>query len=144
MQPPYSNRSRRFRAGVAVGLAVFVAGCASRPEHIKPTYVSEDRYLGWTCEQLTVESHRLADALAVASEKQKKTASGDAAGVFLIGLPVSSMSGGDIEPEVARLKGETEAVQRASDKQGCGAAPSTPAVTPAPAEPSAGAGAPPQ
>lgn len=94
--PPRLHHSRWCRAGVALSLAVSVAGCASSPERIKPTYVSEDRYLGWTCEQLAAESQRLADALTVASEKQKKASKGDAVGVFLIGLPVSSMSGGDI------------------------------------------------
>jgi hypothetical protein len=35
-------------------------------------------------------------------------------GVLFIGMPVSSMSGDNIAPEVARLKGEIEAVHQAS------------------------------
>jgi hypothetical protein len=72
-----------------------------------------------TCEQLGQESQRLNDALKTASEKQKAASSKDAAGVFLIGMPLASMSGEDIGPEVARLKGEAEAVQRAQNKKGC-------------------------
>jgi hypothetical protein len=72
-----------------------------------------------TCEQLGQESQRLNDALKTASEKQKSASSKDALGVFLIGMPLGSMSGEDIGPEVARLKGEVEAVQRAQNRKGC-------------------------
>jgi len=39
--------------------------------------------------------------------------------VVLIGLPVASLSGDNIAPEIARLKGEQEAVQKAKLRQGC-------------------------
>ena len=43
--------------------------------------------------------------LAVISNQQNKSATGDALGVFLIGVPLASMSGGDHEAEIAILKG---------------------------------------
>lgn len=114
-----SRRAKWRNARKALLVALSVAGCASSPENIKPTYTSEDHYLGLTCEQLGQESQRLNDALKTASEKQKSASSKDALGVFLIGMPLGSMSGEDIGPEVARLKGEVEAVQRAQNRKGC-------------------------
>ena len=43
-------------------------------------------------------------------------------GVIFLGLPTGSMSGGNIAPEIARLKGEIEAVNRAQRIKGCAAA----------------------
>jgi len=99
--------------------AVCLAACASSPEHIAPAKVSEEPYLAWTCERLGEESYRLRDALVAASAKQQRAAENDAVGVFLIGLPVASMSGGDVSPEVSRLKGESAAVRKAATKNGC-------------------------
>ncbi|TPL00670.1 hypothetical protein FJ938_22000 [Mesorhizobium sp. B2-4-14] len=45
------------------------------------------------------------ERLAVLTNQQNKAATGDALGVFLIGVPVSSLSGGDHETEIAVLKG---------------------------------------
>lgn len=40
-------------------------------------------------------------------------------GVILIGLPVPSMSGDNIAPEIARLKGEQEAFRKAMALKEC-------------------------
>lgn len=45
------------------------------------------------------------ERLALISNKQSQAATGDALGVFLIGVPVSSLSGADNETEIAILKG---------------------------------------
>jgi hypothetical protein len=100
-------------------IAVSLAACASSPEHIAAAKVSEDPYLTWACERVGEESYRLRDALTAASAKQQRAADNDAVGVFLIGLPVASMSGGDVSPEVSRLKGESAAVRKAAITNGC-------------------------
>lgn len=110
-----------------------VVGCAKGPERIAPTQVSEAPYLDWTCPRIAEESRRLSDALAAASAKQQKASDDDALGVFLLGLPLASMSGGDVGPDVARLKGETEAVQRAATKNNCGETAPGPGASAAPA-----------
>jgi len=46
--------------------------------------------------------------LAIVSNQQSKAATGDALGVFLIGVPVSSLAGNDNETEIAILKGRCE------------------------------------
>jgi hypothetical protein len=62
---------------------------------------------------------RLSQALAQASTQQENARTNDTVGVILIGLPVSSLSGDNIAPEIARLKGETEAVRKVSIGKGC-------------------------
>lgn len=52
------------------------------------------------------------------SAMQNSKANADAAGVFLVGIPVSKLTG-DHEADVARLKGEVEAISTAQVKKGC-------------------------
>ncbi len=106
-----------------IALVIAVAACAKSPESISPSYISEMHYRGWTCDQLGQEEVRLIQALAVASQQQEKARSNDIVGVIFIGLPVSSLSGDNIAPEIGRLKGEHEAVSRALILKKCRAAP---------------------
>ncbi|WP_459630117.1 hypothetical protein [Alsobacter sp. R-9] len=76
-------------------------------------------YQNWSCRQLGEESQRLSAALATASAQQEKARTNDIVGVVLIGLPVSSMSGDNIAPEIGRLKGEQEAVRKATITKNC-------------------------
>ena len=112
-----------FRRAMFVVIAtVLAAGCAKSPESISPAYVSEMHYRDWTCEQLAQERSHLAAALTTASAQQEQARSNDIAGVILLGLPVASLSGDNIAPEVARLKGERDAVDRATRLSGCAGA----------------------
>ena len=52
------------------------------------------------------------------SKLQDEKATGDAVGVFLLGIPFSKLSG-DHEGDVARLKGEVEAIETAQIKNKC-------------------------
>lgn len=96
-----------------------LAGCATAPEKISPAGVSDATYNPWTCEQLNQEQARLHGALTTAYETQRDCRSKDAAGVFWLGFPVSGFSGCDKEPEIARLKGELQAVQRSAVSKNC-------------------------
>lgn len=99
--------------------AAVLAGCARSPDGISPSYVSDVGYQSYSCQQLATEQARLSAALATASTQQEKARTNDIVGVLLIGLPVSSLSGDNIAPEIARLKGEIEAVNRASTVKNC-------------------------
>jgi hypothetical protein len=96
-----------------------IAGCAKKPESISAAYVSELTYQPLTCEQLAGEQARLSAAYASAAQQQNQARTGDVVGVILVGLPVSSMTGDNIAPEIARLKGEQEAVRKAMLSKGC-------------------------
>jgi len=104
---------------------IFISSCASKPEDIAPTYVSPLQYEQYTCDQLGAEAARLSGRAAEISGVQQKKASGDAVamGVSLILFwpAIFFIKGkGATESEVARLKGEMEAVERAAIQKNCG------------------------
>ena len=101
-------------------LIFFFIGCATKPEAISPAYVSHLGYMNLSCEQLGQEQARLVAALSTASDAQRLARSNDTAGVLLLGLPVSSLSGSNQASNIARLKGEVEALQKAMVAKGCG------------------------
>lgn len=106
---------------VWVSLALFAAGCAKSPDSIAPAYISDVTYRTWSCADLGAESARLSSALMTASTQQENARTNDTVGVLLIGLPVSSLSGDNIAPQIADLKGRIEAVHVASVERHCGA-----------------------
>lgn len=107
-----------------------LAACAQSPESIQPAYSSEVPYMGWTCDQLGQESTNLSQALVQASRQQEDARTGDTVGVIFLGLPVSSMSGSNVAPEIARLKGEINAVRRVGIKKNCANLPAQPVIAP--------------
>lgn len=96
-----------------------VAACAPTPDSIQPAYVSDLPYRGYSCDQLGEEAIRLNQALATASVAQSNARSNDTVGIILIGLPVGSMSGQSIAPQIALYKGQIEAVRTASLRNNC-------------------------
>jgi hypothetical protein len=99
--------------------ALALGACAQSPESIQPAYVSPATYSQWTCPQLAEESGRLQTALSQTSQQQHDARTGDTLGVLFLGLPVSSMSGSNVAPEVARLKGTINAVNEAQTRNNC-------------------------
>lgn len=83
----------RITIAATCGAVLMLASCAAPPERIAGVPNAGK------CTQADRQR------LAILSNKQEKAANGDALGVFLIGLPVASMSGGDNETEIAILKG---------------------------------------
>lgn len=108
------------RVLLAMLCPIGLAACAQSPGSIQPAYVSAVPYENWTCQQLGDEQAHLASALATASKTQENARSNDTMGVLLLGLPVASMSGENIAPEIAHLKGEQNAVQLAMIHNSCG------------------------
>jgi hypothetical protein len=122
-------RSITLRTGAAI--ATFLSGCAQSPDAIQPAYVSSVPFESWSCNQLGHEQSHLNAALATASVQQSQARTNDVVGVLLIGLPLSSMSGENIAPQIARLKGEQDAVRRALLQKECeSSAQSLPSVSP--------------
>lgn len=118
----------------AAVVAALIGACAPTPESIQPAYVSETPYRSWTCDQLGEELTKLDQALATASMQQNTARTNDTVGVILLGLPVGSMSGQSVAPQIALYKGQHEAVRKASIRNGCPEMtriqPSPPAVKP--------------
>ena len=100
----------------ASAILALVAACAPRADEITPAAISTSQYAGWDCGRLAREKAFTDEALTRASDEQDSAARRDAMTVFLIGVPVS---GGGIKGEVARLKGNQEAIRRTMIAQGC-------------------------
>jgi hypothetical protein len=99
-------------------IAAIVAGCATRPESISASYVSHEKYAGRDCGQLAVDMSHARSELQKFSSMQDTKANVDAATVFFVLIPASKLSG-DHAGDVAKWKGEVEAVDTASIKAGC-------------------------
>ncbi len=98
--------------------ALLISACAKDPEQIAAVDVGAD-YSRFSCKQLVTEKTKITQDLANLSAKQKSAANGDAWGVFLLGLPLSSMSGGDQEALIAVAKGKVQAIDRQIVAKGC-------------------------
>lgn len=96
-----------------------LSACAPTPESIQAAYVSDLPYRGYSCDQLGEEGVRLQQALATASVAQSNARTNDTVGIILIGMPVASMSGQSIAPQIALYKGQIEAVRTASLRNNC-------------------------
>jgi len=103
----------RAASPLAVLLLLSLTACASRPDSIAPSDVSATEYQGLSCAQTTSLLSEKRDALRQSEAQQNRAATGDAIGVFLVLLPVSTVFGGDNEGVVAQYKGEVLALERA-------------------------------
>jgi hypothetical protein len=106
------------RSWLLLSLVLVVAGCASRPETIRASFVSYEKYTDLDCPQLAAKMVDTRADLEKFSKMQDGKANGDAVGVFLLGIPFSKLSG-DYEGDVARLKGTVEAIDTAQIKTKC-------------------------
>lgn len=106
----------------AAALPLVLGACATPPNSIKPTNVSVSKYAGWSCARLDAEAIRVNSELAPILAKQQNASSNDAAGVFLIGVPLGSIGEKDTkarETTIAHQKGELQALQAARLSAGC-------------------------
>lgn len=108
-----------------VAVTALVAGCATSPKDIAPAYVSPVLYQNLSCEHLAAEAQRVSAAAQAASGQQQSQANKDAAmvtvGVILF-WPSLFFVGGDkgSAAELARLKGEMQAIEQANIAKSCG------------------------
>ena len=117
-----SFQSKNVALVCAAGIAL--SSCAQSSDEIQATYVSDVQYQNHTCEQLQEEYTLIRSSLATISAQQDEDADSDAVamGVGLVlfwpALFVLAATE-DEKEEIARLKGEVEALQRASLRQNC-------------------------
>jgi hypothetical protein len=111
--------------GIVVPLALALGGCASTSDKIAPTYISPMQYEAFNCPQLAEEAQRVSHRAAIVAGAQDSQASKDTAmtavGVVIF-WPALFFIGGDKQTaaELARLKGEMEAIEQASIRKNCG------------------------
>lgn len=107
-----------------MGASIFLSACATKPENIKASYVSPLAYESYECDQLSAEAERVSFHAADIAGVQRKKAKGDAVatGVALILFWPALFfikGNGTTESEVARLKGEMEALERVAIQKRC-------------------------
>lgn len=140
--------SRR-RAAVSAGLcaALVLSACAKKAEDVAAAYRSPQLYAGFDCPTLAAERLNISRKVAELSDAQDDAATRDAVavgvGLVLFWPALFMLAAGDEKSELAHLKGEYEAIERAMTMKRCPAA--MPATTvaqnvgaaPAPAAPAA-------
>ncbi|HEV7309618.1 hypothetical protein [Ensifer sp.] len=104
---------------VVLAAALAVSACAKRPDAIVPVDIPMAAYSNQSCHGLAQELAREQSTLASLSKQQHDAATGDAMGVFLIGVPMSSTFGGDKEGQVAVSKGKVTAIESSLKAKGC-------------------------
>lgn len=102
-----------------------LSACAQNPKDIAPSYVSPVLYQNLTCEQLALEAQRVSSRASQVAGVQEKQASNDAVAMgvgLVIFWPALFFIKGDKQNagELARLRGEIDAIQQVSTAKGCG------------------------
>ena len=96
-----------------------VSACAKKPEEISAADVGEGIYRTSSCAQLATRRTQYSQNLENLSADQRSAAQGDALGVFLLGLPLSSMSGNDKETAISVTKGHLQQIEAEQQRKGC-------------------------
>lgn len=101
------------------GLAIaMLSACATRPESISASYISHEKYTDNDCAKLASLISDARAELTKFSEMQNSKANMDAASVFFVLIPASKLTG-DSAADVAKWKGEVEAIDTARIKNKC-------------------------
>ena len=96
---------------IFVLLLLATSACTPRADSIAPVSMTgafEHLSCSQAKSQMDAERVKLADL----EKKQNSAATGDAIGVFLILVPVSKLTGGDVAGEVATSKGKVLALEQ--------------------------------
>ena len=104
----------------SVAVLVIIAGCAKQPNAIAPVSMG-DTYSSISCNRAKELYKQESAKVPTLISAQKNAVTGDAIGVFLMGVPVSSLSGADLEGEIAATKGKLIAL--AGRLEACGSSP---------------------
>lgn len=104
---------------IFLAAALVVSACAKQPDEIAAADIGPNPYLKQSCRNLAKLEITETQNLENLSAAQKSAASGDAVGVLLLGMPVSSMSGNDKETAISVTKGRIQAIEQAKASRGC-------------------------
>lgn len=93
-----------------LALPLAIAACAQAPSAIPPVSMG-GAYDDISCAQARQLLAQEQQTLASLSASQQSAVAGDAVGVFLIGVPMSSLTGGDKAGEIGLSKGKIAAFE---------------------------------
>jgi outer membrane murein-binding lipoprotein Lpp len=117
-------KSESNKITAALMAAVFLSGCATAGKDVVATYVSPTQFANFDCDQIRLEMGRLNGRVNQLTGRLDEAASNDKAILVAGGLlfwPALFALGGtkQQETELARLKGEYDALQSASTQKKC-------------------------
>lgn len=113
------------RVAALAAASSLAAACASSSDNVAASYVSPVMYQGLSCSQLSYEAQRVSSAAAAAAGVQDSQRTKDAVvttAAIVVFWPAAFFVGGDNAKtaELARLKGEMQAIEAASIQKRCG------------------------
>lgn len=104
----------------------FLSACAQKSENIQASYVSPLQYNSYSCSQVEQEISRVSRKVSEISGVQDKQANKDAAalgvGLVIFWPALFFMIGSDKKEELARLKGEYDALEQTAIQKNCSVA----------------------
>ena len=103
--------------------AFLTFGCVPSPDGISAAYVSPLQYRSLKCSQL-LEEYRRVNYRAIEVTKFQRAESEQSTGAMAVGLilfwpALFFVSGTDRSPELARLRGEVEAIEKTAIRKEC-------------------------
>lgn len=101
---------KRVVSVVAMAALLGVSACAKSPASIAPVSMA-GAYDNVSCKKVSGMLQQERQTLAALEAQQKSAQTGDAIGVFLILVPVSSLTGADREGAIATSKGKVLALE---------------------------------
>lgn len=109
----------------SAALVLMLAGCATPPKDIAPAYVSTGLYENLSCGQLRAEAESVSARASAAFGRQDQNRGRDAAMTtvsLVLFWPAAFFLKGDgaDAAEVARLKGEMQAIEQVNRVKNCG------------------------
>jgi hypothetical protein len=117
------NNTRMIRAVSICLILTFLTACATQPDKISASYVSPLQYQGYTCNQIDLELTRVTNAVSEVTGQQQKEADKDAVamavGLVIFWPALFFLIGKDKKEELARLKGEYQALQDIAKQKEC-------------------------
>lgn len=127
--------------GAVTAAVVTLMGCAKNADQIGATYISPVTYENYTCPQLAEEAARVNSRAAQSAGVQDQKASNDAVamgvGLIIVWPALLFIKGNDENTaELARLKGQMDAIEQAAIRKRCSIQFQRPAPPPpSPAQP---------
>lgn len=104
--------------------AAMLTACATAPDRIQGSYVSPMQYSGYDCDQIRSELLRVSGKVREVAGAQKRQSNNDAiamgVGLVLFWPALFFLaSGSDRKEELARLKGDYDALEQAAIQKKC-------------------------
>lgn len=110
---------------LCVAVSFALSACADKSQNVQSQYISPLNYQSFSCSQIEQEARRVTSRASQVAGVQDKNAQGDAVatGVAIVLFwPAAFFVSGNKEnaAELSRLKGELEALEKASIQKNCG------------------------